>query len=108
MVKYTEDEVNRALADIANGVSARVASKRWGVPRSTLQDRNKGAQQRSAAFEDYQRLSHAQEAKLANWVQIQADLGLAPTHQQLKDFAQRILHTMGDTQPLGKRWIDGF
>ncbi|KZL63049.1 transposase, partial [Colletotrichum tofieldiae] len=45
---------------------------------------------------------------LASWVQIQADLGLAPTHQQLKEFAQRILHAMGDTQPLGKRWVNAF
>ncbi|KAF4473667.1 hypothetical protein CGGC5_v007262 [Colletotrichum fructicola Nara gc5] len=93
---------------MANGISARNASRRWGVPRSTLQDRTKGAQQRAAAFEDLQRLSHTQEAKLASWVQIQADLGLPPTHQQVKDFAQRILHAMGDTQPLGKRWMDGF
>ncbi|KAF5488780.1 hypothetical protein CGCF413_v012397 [Colletotrichum fructicola] len=105
---YTENEINQALADMANGISARNASRRWGVPRSTLQDRTKGAQQRAAAFEDLQRLSHTQEAKLASWVQIQADLGLPPTHQQVKDFAQRILHAMGDTQPLGKRWMDGF
>ncbi|KZL81102.1 transposase, partial [Colletotrichum incanum] len=39
MVQYTEFEVNGALADIANRVSARDASKRWGVPRSTLQIR---------------------------------------------------------------------
>ncbi|KAF4433191.1 hypothetical protein CFRS1_v010509 [Colletotrichum fructicola] len=108
MVQYTENEINQALADMANGISARNASRRWGVPRSTLQDRTKGAQQRAAAFEDLQRLSHTQEAKLASWVQIQADLGLPPTHQQVKDFAQRILHAMGDTQPLGKRWMDGF
>ncbi|KAK1846911.1 hypothetical protein CCHR01_10426 [Colletotrichum chrysophilum] len=106
--QYTENEINQALADMANGISARNASRRWGVPRSTLQDRTKGAQQRAAAFEDLQRLSHTQEAKLASWVQIQADLGLPPTHQQVKDFAQRILHAMGDTQPLGKRWMDGF
>ncbi|KAF5504879.1 hypothetical protein CGCF413_v004529 [Colletotrichum fructicola] len=107
-ISYTENEINQALADMANGISARNASRRWGVPRSTLQDRTKGAQQRAAAFEDLQRLSHTQEAKLASWVQIQADLGLPPTHQQVKDFAQRILHAMGDTQPLGKRWMDGF
>ncbi|KAH9232354.1 hypothetical protein K456DRAFT_380700 [Colletotrichum gloeosporioides 23] len=89
MVQYTENEINQALADMANGISARNASRRWGVPRSTLQDRTKGAQQRAAAFEDLQRLSHTQEAKLASWVQIQADLGLPPT-------------------PLGKRWMDGF
>ncbi|KAK2005414.1 hypothetical protein LZ32DRAFT_509289, partial [Colletotrichum eremochloae] len=57
MVEYTEDEVNRALADIENGISARVASRRWGVPRSTLRSRMNGHQPRPAAFEDLQRLS---------------------------------------------------
>ncbi|KZL65389.1 hypothetical protein CT0861_06243 [Colletotrichum tofieldiae] len=57
----------------------------------------------AAAFADLQRLPVSKEAELASWVQIQADLGLAPTHQQVKRFAQRILYAMVDTQPLGKR-----
>ncbi|KAF5524700.1 hypothetical protein CGCA056_v005340 [Colletotrichum aenigma] len=65
-------------------------------------------QPRQEAFQDLQRLSAGQEASLATWVTAQADLGLPPTHQQLKDFAHRILQAMGDTQPLGKRWVDGF
>ena len=81
MAQYTKFEVNRALADIANGVShCTIASQRWGVPRSTLWNRLKGQQQRSAAFEDLQRLSYDQEAKLASRVQIQADLDLAPIY----------------------------
>ncbi|KDN69482.1 putative transposase [Colletotrichum sublineola] len=82
MVEYTENEVDQALADINNGVSTRVASRRWGVPRSTLRHRMAGVQQRSAAFEDFQRLSATQEAHLATWVTAQAALGLPPTHQQ--------------------------
>ncbi|KZL83394.1 transposase, partial [Colletotrichum incanum] len=108
MSQYTEYEVNQALADISNGHSARDASTKWGVPRSTLQNRLKGIQPRDTAFADLQRLSVSQEAKLASWVQIQADLGLAPTHQQIREFAQRILNAMGDTQPLGKRWVNAF
>ncbi|OHW96941.1 transposase [Colletotrichum incanum] len=108
MGQYTEYEVGKALGDIANGVPIQAASRKWGVPRSTLQNRLKGIQPRDIAFADLQQLSVSQEAKLANWVQIQADLGLAPTHQQVRVFAQRILHAMGDTQPLGKRWVDAF
>ncbi|KZL82905.1 transposase [Colletotrichum incanum] len=85
MSQYTEYEVNQALADISNGHSARDASTKWGVPRSTLQNRLKGIQPRDTAFADLQRLSVSQEAKLASWVQIQADLGLAPTHQQIRE-----------------------
>ncbi|OHW95286.1 transposase [Colletotrichum incanum] len=55
-----------------------------------------------------EKAAYDQEAKLASWVQSQADLGLAPTHQQIREFAQRILNAMGDTQPLGKRWVNAF
>ncbi|KZL73957.1 aldehyde reductase [Colletotrichum tofieldiae] len=105
---YTEYEINQALEAISRGHTIRKAAHEYGIPRTTLQRRLHGAQSRPAAFEDLQRLSISQEAKLASWVQIQADLGLAPTHQQLKEFAQRILHAMGDTQPLGKRWVNAF
>ncbi|KAF6843604.1 transposase [Colletotrichum musicola] len=78
MSQYTEDEVHQALEAIGNGKSLR------------------------------QRFSVSQEAKLASWVRIQADLGLAPTHEQVREFAQRILNAIGDTKPLGKRWINAF
>ncbi|KAK1854692.1 putative transposase [Colletotrichum chrysophilum] len=56
MKQYTEDEVIQALNDITNGVSSRTASRRWGVPRSTLISRIKGHQPRQEAFQDLQRL----------------------------------------------------
>ncbi|KZL63646.1 hypothetical protein CI238_11557 [Colletotrichum incanum] len=84
---YTEDELNQALEAIANGVSQRQAARIYGIPKTTLQNRITGTQTRAAAFEDLQRLSVSQEAKLASWVQIQADLGLALIHQQIREFA---------------------
>ncbi|KZL80512.1 putative transposase, partial [Colletotrichum incanum] len=94
----------QAQEAVASGISVRKTAQTYGIPYTTLQRRLTGAQFRAAAFSDFQRLSISQEAKLASWVQVQADLGLAPTHQQVREFAQRILHAMGDTQPLGKRW----
>ncbi|KAF4774019.1 transposase [Colletotrichum scovillei] len=67
-----------------------------------------GGQTRKVAFADWQRLSPDQESKLAQWVRIQASLGLAPTHQQVKEFAERVLAAAGDTKPLGKGWIYAF
>jgi hypothetical protein len=37
--KYTEDDVQYALNDVKNGVLVRQVGIKWGVPRSTLQDR---------------------------------------------------------------------
>lgn len=58
---YTEDDVQYALRDIANGKSERKASLDWGVPRATLQYRIAGRVSRSEANEHNQRLAPVQE-----------------------------------------------
>ncbi|KAF4883786.1 hypothetical protein CGCF415_v015717 [Colletotrichum fructicola] len=108
MVQYCEDDIRQALEAITNGLSIHKAASAWGIPRTTLRRRIKGAQSRDTAFADQQRLSPTQESHLAEWVRIQAALGLPPTHQQLEDFAERILQIHGDTQPLGKNWVQAF
>ncbi|KAK2735424.1 hypothetical protein CKAH01_01805 [Colletotrichum kahawae] len=95
MPQYTENDINQALEAIARGTSVKKAAFEWGIPRSTLKNRMNGQQARDIAFSDLQRLSATQESYLAEWVRIQAALGLPPTHQQLKDFAERILQIHG-------------
>ncbi|CCF41338.1 transposase [Colletotrichum higginsianum] len=108
MTQYTEDQLQQALEAISRGQAIKSASREYGIPRTTIYRRMTGAQSRVIAFADLQRLSPDQEAKLAEWVRIQHALGLAPTHQQVKVFAERILHAMGDTEPIGKGWIQAF
>ncbi|KAF4474230.1 hypothetical protein CGGC5_v017057 [Colletotrichum fructicola Nara gc5] len=78
MPQYTEDDINQALEAIARGTSVKKAAFEWGIPRSTLKNRMKGHQARDIAFSDLQRLSASQESHLAEWVRIQAALGLPP------------------------------
>ncbi|KAK1244384.1 hypothetical protein MKX07_003183 [Trichoderma sp. CBMAI-0711] len=108
MTQPDEDAIFSALTDIKNGTSQRKAAQRWGVSRTTLQKRLKGSQPRCEAYESLQRLSKEQELLLAQWVQVQDQLGLPPTHDQIKEFAARVVRAGGDSQPLGKRWVDGF
>lgn len=108
MPSYTEDHITQALEEVAQGQSIKKAAMKWGVPRSTLQSRMRGTQSRDIAFSDQQRLSPTDEGHLATWVRVQADLGLPPSHQQLKEFAERILKVHGDGQPLGKNWVQSF
>ena len=108
MKDYGEAEIAGALSDVANGVSVKKAALEWGIPRSTLRDRLNGAQTHQEAAASYQRLPPGQEASLAKWVLAQADLGLAPTHRQVREFASRILAVNKDPKPLGKHWLDGF
>lgn len=108
MTQPDEDAISSALIDIENGTYQRQAAQRWGVSRTTLQKRLKGSQPRSDAYENLQRLSKEQEFHLAQWVLAQDKLGLPPTHDQIKNFAERVVKAGGDSQPLGKRWVDGF
>jgi hypothetical protein len=57
---YTEEDVQRALADVAKWRSVRKAGLDWGVPRGTLQDRIHGRISRKEASEPSQRLSPVQ------------------------------------------------
>jgi len=54
---YTEDDVQRALAEVAKGRSVRKACLDWGVLRGTLQDRINGRVSLKEAHEPFQRLS---------------------------------------------------
>ena len=108
MQRYTEYEVHQAITAVKNGQSIRKASIEWGVPRATLQDRISGREPHRIASEPQQRLSSHQEAELAKWAIAQADLGLPPTHLQLRLFASKILDIKGDTERLGQRWVRSF
>lgn len=39
MAQYSDDSLQSALKDVADGVSQRKAAQRWGIPRATLQGR---------------------------------------------------------------------
>lgn len=108
MSASTEYSLLQALEAVSSAVAIRRASKLYGIPRSTIQDRLNGATSRSNANKSNRRLSRAQEARIKDCVLAQDALRLSPTHLQVRKFAERALLVTGDTQPLGKRWIDGF
>ena len=106
--RYTEDDIQYALRDIANSKSERKASLDWGVPRGTLWERTQGRVSRSESHAHLQRLALVQEQRLTDWVLVQESLGRNPTHAQIRAFAGRILAARHDAAPLGKRWMTGF
>jgi hypothetical protein len=108
MHQYTEHDLREALSDVRNGNSLRKASREWGVPFTTLQNRNQGSESHTLAAENQQRLSSSQEEHLSNWVLAQEALGVPLTHGQIRQFAGRLLVIKGDSQVLGKRWMEGF
>jgi len=106
--KYTEDDIQDALKEVANGKSRHQVSKDWGIGRTTLIDRINGTLSKKETFAPYQRLSSVQEQHLTDWVLVQEVLGQNPTHAQIKAFAGRILAVKNDAKPLGRRWMAGF
>lgn len=108
MKSYTEGQIAEAIAAIENGTSLRQASKTWSIPRTTLYNRISGRLPRTIAHQSRQRLSIREEDELVNWFLAQANLGLPPSHQELRTFAERVLGAKGDSAQLGKRWVASF
>ncbi|KAL8290854.1 hypothetical protein RB597_008897 [Gaeumannomyces tritici] len=106
--QYTEKEIEQAVAAVQDEVPIAYAARHFGIPRSTLRHRLAGRLPIRQAQELYQRVAPEQEKRLANWILLQASLGLPPTHAEVRFFAQEILRHRGDSRPLGKHWIRGF
>jgi hypothetical protein len=108
MPRYAKSDLLAALHDIQNGKSLRLASREWGIPLTTLYNRNHSSSSHTFAAEIQQRLSKLQEEHLTAWVLAQEALGMPLTYGQIRDFAKRVLDIKGDYEQLGKRWIVGF
>jgi hypothetical protein len=108
MKTYTEQDLLAALNDVKNGKSVKLASREWGVPETTLRNRNQGQENHTIAAENQQRLSKGQEEHLTTWILAQEALGTPLTHSQIRQFVCRLLVIKGDYKDLGKRWMDGF
>ncbi|KAL8318152.1 hypothetical protein RB597_001529 [Gaeumannomyces tritici] len=106
--QYTEVQIAEALRLIDAGASIQSAAAAQGIPYHTLRHRFHGARPQKEAHEKAQRLLPEEESHLAKWVTIQAALGLPPTHGELRFFAEKILRTTGDSQPLGRHWVKAF
>ena len=108
MPTISENALQQAIDAVLAGASLRRASTTHGVPRRTLVRRLEGKLPKRQAQMHHQRLSPWQEENLVDWILIQGALGVPPTHAQICLFVSRILINNGDTQPLGKRWMQGF
>ena len=108
MARYTEGDIQNALADLRNGVALATAATEHGVPRNTLRGRLNSARPHQYAHSDQQRLTAIQEEHLERWILRQEALGYAPTHAQLRVIASGILKQAGDDILLGKKWSNYF
>lgn len=108
MSSYSEEDIQSAIRDVEAGMSTRKAALQRGIPPTTLHNRLHRTESRTMAAESLQRLSQKQEKDLAGWVMVQEMIGEPPTYTQIRDVASQVLQADGDTEPLGRNWIDGF
>ena len=108
MVRYTEDDVWNALADLEPGVALATAATQYVVPRNTLRGRVNGAQSHRHAHDGEQRLMAIQEERLEKWILQQEALGYEPTHSQVRAIAVAVLKKQDDHKNLGKKCTSHF
>lgn len=110
MAPYTEDDMVNALFDITdNKISLRKASQRWNIPIATLSSRLSGKHgSRTEGQKESQRLPPSDERRIVEWILRQESLGYAPGHGVVRAIVRDLLRERGDTEPLGKNWMDGF
>ncbi|KAI0388696.1 hypothetical protein F5Y17DRAFT_451912 [Xylariaceae sp. FL0594] len=65
MARYTEEDVDSAIAAVRAGRSIRKAALEWGVPRATLQERISGHSAGKEGFSHLQKVDPATEERLA-------------------------------------------
>ena len=111
--RHDETQINNAVVDMQRGMSARSAAVKWGVPRTTLQNRKK------AGFQSVTRpgpptiLTPDEEKALCDWLIDLSHRGIPVQKKILLDSIQRIL--MAEPRPTpfvnnrpGKGWFHAF
>lgn len=98
---YTGDQVAQANQAVENGQPVH-AILQWGIPRTTLLHCLCSTQTHQVAARSQKRGSVSQKAHLAQWILCQANLGLPPTHSELRIVSQHQLqNTKEVSQSLG-------
>ncbi|EED15788.1 pogo transposable element, putative [Talaromyces stipitatus ATCC 10500] len=101
-----EGRILLAISDLQNGRIQRVAqaARIYEIPRTTLQDRLNGIQQRSLVRANSHKLTQYEEESLVKWVLDLDRRGLPPRHSLVREMANYILSQHGKPQ-VGKNWI---
>jgi hypothetical protein len=105
-----ETAIQQAIQDLKSGIhtSQNAAAKAYGIPRTTLQDRLKGARDTTTSHQHQQRLTPDQEVFLVEWMLEEDARAYPPSHARAREMANRILRMNGDQNPVGKKWLSHF
>ncbi|KAJ8050092.1 hypothetical protein HOLleu_03158 [Holothuria leucospilota] len=111
---YSQDAVNRAVGGIQKGeFTFKGASKQFGFPRSTLQDKVKGRAPVVASSGPSATLTQAEKQLLEEYITKMSKIGYGLTKRQLLDEVQTIIEKDGRPNPFkdnrpGRDWYQRF
>ena len=109
MASYSESDVSVAvLAVREKKISLRAAEKKFHVPRSTIEDRIRGAKPRPESHASEQKLSIEQERELCDWIKDLEKQHQAPSHARIRRMANLVLRLPVSDESLGQGWIQQF
>jgi hypothetical protein len=95
-----EGKIQLAISDLKNGniSSIREAVRIYTIPRTTLQDRLKGTQYKSAKRANNHKLTEFEEESLVKWILDLCKRGLPPRPSMVRDMANILLAQHGNQQ----------
>lgn len=101
--QYPEAALTASLSAVQDGMSIREASRRYNVPRATIQDRISGRiKVGPRKMGPPTVLSTDEELKLANWLKELAKAGFPQKKTDLINTVQRIIHEEKRSTPFSK------
>lgn len=108
MSSPSEAVIKAAIQEVKNGKSIRKSASLYGISRQLLTGRLNGRGSRHEAAAAKKRLTNTQEAGLVDWILFQDQLGCAPTHDQIRQLASKLLLNQESPSELGKNWVYNF
>ena len=106
---YSAEDLAQAMEEVrGKQLSLKQAASKYAIPATTLSGRMRGAQSKHEVNIQNQRLTPAEETRLATWCLRQDACGYAPSFARVTTLAELLLTKRGDMKPLGKHWIKGF
>ena len=108
----TQQTYESALKDVKDGMPLLRTAKQWGIPETTLRDRNNGKYE-LAGKGKIPYLTVAEEDKLADWLVERSKRGFGLSVSEFLDYVQKFIEKDNRETPFqrnrpGRKWYRGF
>lgn len=111
-LQYSNEALQKALNAMKAGESASKVAKKYGVPKSTLNDKFSGRQPKEK-YAGTPVLSKAEESRLAQWIVKRAESGNPVVKSEIQDIVSILVKNKNVQTPFannlpGRYWFKGF